>query len=82
MTFTNEPLLELRRAPVRETLVDALAALDAQLPWRVPVIVAGERRDEPTLHSHDPGAPGRIVAEATTATNAARPHPGHFMSAI
>ena len=37
--FINEPLLELRRAPVRETLVDALAALDAQLPWRVPVIV-------------------------------------------
>ena len=70
MTFTNEPLLELRRAPVRETLVDALAALDAQLPWRVPVIVAGERRDEPTLLSHDPGAPERIVAEATTATTA------------
>ena len=70
MTFTNEPLLELRRAPVRETLVDALAALDAQLPWRVPVIVAGERRDEPTLLSHDPGAPERIVAEATIATNA------------
>ncbi len=60
--FTNEPLLELRRAPVRETLVDALAALDAQLPWRVPVIVGGERRDEPTLRSHDPGAPDRVVA--------------------
>ena len=55
---------------MRETLVDALAALDAQLPWRVPVIVAGERRDEPTLLSHDPGAPERIVAEATTATTA------------
>ena len=30
--FINEPLLELRRAPVRETLVDALAALDRELP--------------------------------------------------
>ena len=39
-------------------------------PWRVPVIVAGERRDEPTLLSHDPGTPERIVAEATTATTA------------
>ena len=58
VNFTNEPLLELRRAPVRETLVDALAALDAQLPLRVPVIVAGERRDEPTLRSARPGRTG------------------------
>ena len=34
------------------------------------MIVAGERRDEPTLRSEDPGAPDRIVAEATVATEA------------
>ena len=69
-TFINEPLLELRRAPVRETLVDALAALDAQLPWRVPVLIGGDRRDEPTFESTDPGAPERVVALATAATTA------------
>jgi RHH-type proline utilization regulon transcriptional repressor/proline dehydrogenase/delta 1-pyrroline-5-carboxylate dehydrogenase len=69
-SFINEPLLELRRAPVRETLVDALAALDRQLPWRVPVLVGGDRRDEPTFESTDPGAPGRVVALATAATTA------------
>ena len=37
-SFTNEPLLELRRARVRTELADALATLDQQLPWRVPVI--------------------------------------------
>ena len=41
MNFTNEPLMELRRSPVRAQLADALAALDAQLPWRVPVIIGG-----------------------------------------
>ena len=55
---------------MREALVDALAALDAQLPWRVPVIIAGERRDAPSLYSADPGVPERIVAEATAATPA------------
>ncbi len=69
MNFINEPLLELRRAPVREQLVDALAALDQELPWRVPVLIDGIRRDNPTLISVDPGQPDRIVAEATTATH-------------
>jgi RHH-type proline utilization regulon transcriptional repressor/proline dehydrogenase/delta 1-pyrroline-5-carboxylate dehydrogenase len=68
VSFTNEPLLELRRAPVRDLLADALATLDLQLPLRVPVIVAGARRDAPTLSSHDPGAPERVVAVATVAT--------------
>jgi RHH-type proline utilization regulon transcriptional repressor/proline dehydrogenase/delta 1-pyrroline-5-carboxylate dehydrogenase len=68
--FINEPLLELRRAPVRETLVDALAALDRELPLRVPVLVGGDRRDEPSLVSTDPGAPDRVVAHATVATAA------------
>jgi RHH-type proline utilization regulon transcriptional repressor/proline dehydrogenase/delta 1-pyrroline-5-carboxylate dehydrogenase len=70
LTFINEPLLEIRRAPVRELLVDALAELDAQLPWRVPVLVAGDRRDGATLRSTDPGAPERVVAEFTRATEA------------
>ena len=68
MTFRNEPLLELRRAPERARLTAALAALDATLPRAVPVIVAGERREQPTLDSVDPGAPGRVVARATVAT--------------
>jgi RHH-type proline utilization regulon transcriptional repressor/proline dehydrogenase/delta 1-pyrroline-5-carboxylate dehydrogenase len=33
--FRNEPVLELRRAPVRASLADALAALDAELPLKV-----------------------------------------------
>jgi RHH-type proline utilization regulon transcriptional repressor/proline dehydrogenase/delta 1-pyrroline-5-carboxylate dehydrogenase len=68
--FVNEPLLEIRRSAVRERLVDALAEVDAQLPWRVPAIVAGQRRDEPTLISTDPGVPDRVVAEATSASAA------------
>jgi len=68
LNFTNEPLLELRRSPVRAQLADALATLDAQLPWRVPVIVNGNRRDTPTLTSVDPGAPDRVVAEFTVGT--------------
>ena len=70
MSFVNEPLLEIRRAPVREMLVDALAEVDAQLPLRVPVIVAGNRRDEGGLASTDPGTPERVVADATVATTA------------
>jgi RHH-type transcriptional regulator, proline utilization regulon repressor / proline dehydrogenase / delta 1-pyrroline-5-carboxylate dehydrogenase len=68
MSFVNEPLLELRRSPVREVLADALAELDRGLPWRVPVIVAGSRRDAPTFQSHDPGAPDHVIAEVTSAT--------------
>ncbi len=55
---------------MREVLVDALAELDAQLPWRVPVLVAGERRDAWSLRSADPGRPDRIVSETTCATAA------------
>jgi RHH-type proline utilization regulon transcriptional repressor/proline dehydrogenase/delta 1-pyrroline-5-carboxylate dehydrogenase len=68
MTFMNEPLLELRRPGARERLQDALATLDASLPLRVPVLVDGGARHEPTLRSTDPGDPGRLVAEATVAT--------------
>jgi len=69
-TFTNEPLLELRRAPVREELLRALADLDRTLPLAVPVITgpapAGPRE---TFDSTDPGAPSRVVAVAQAATD-------------
>jgi len=32
VSFANEPVLELRRAPVRESLLAALSDLDARLP--------------------------------------------------
>jgi RHH-type proline utilization regulon transcriptional repressor/proline dehydrogenase/delta 1-pyrroline-5-carboxylate dehydrogenase len=67
--FVNEPLLELRRAPVREQLTAALADLDRTLPISVPVI-AGDRRTHgrETFTSTDPGAPDRVVAIAHAAT--------------
>ena len=68
--FRNEPLLELRRASVRDELRAALAALDARLPLEVPVLVGGERRSAPLLDSVDPGRPERLVARATVATGA------------
>ncbi|MFL5843377.1 MAG: aldehyde dehydrogenase family protein, partial [Solirubrobacteraceae bacterium] len=70
--FTNEPVLELRRATVRDGLAGALAALDRELPLRVPVLVGGDVRSEPdvSLASTDPGEPGRIVAEVTRASDA------------
>jgi RHH-type proline utilization regulon transcriptional repressor/proline dehydrogenase/delta 1-pyrroline-5-carboxylate dehydrogenase len=66
--FANEPVLELRRAPVRGQLAGALAALDAQLPLRVPVRIGGDARHGDQLASTDPGAPGRLVATAAEAT--------------
>ncbi|MGI9081439.1 MAG: aldehyde dehydrogenase family protein [Thermoleophilaceae bacterium] len=66
--FTNEPVLELRRAPAREALAGALAELDARLPLQVPVLVGGERGAATGLESTDPGAPSRLVAEAGRAS--------------
>ena len=66
--FANEPILELRRAPVRAQLGDALAAVDARLPVRVPLLIGDERRDGDALVSVDPGAPERVVATAPKAT--------------
>jgi predicted delta-1-pyrroline-5-carboxylate dehydrogenase group 2 len=62
--FRNEPTLELRRAPVRDSLLAALAELDARLPLSVPVLVGGERGAADGLDSTDPGAPSRLVARA------------------
>ncbi|MDX6660552.1 MAG: RHH-type transcriptional regulator, proline utilization regulon repressor / proline dehydrogenase [Solirubrobacteraceae bacterium] len=60
--FANEPVLELRRAPVRAQLADALATVDARLPLRVPVWVGTDRGAVEGLDSTDPGAPDRVVA--------------------
>ena len=70
MSFRNEPILELRRAPARESLLDALRGLDARLPLEVPVLVGGERGAASGLDSTDPGAPERLVARAGSATEA------------
>jgi RHH-type proline utilization regulon transcriptional repressor/proline dehydrogenase/delta 1-pyrroline-5-carboxylate dehydrogenase len=69
--FRNEPLLDLRRPPERERLRQALAELDASLPWTVPVIAGTGRRDpgaQDGIDSVDPGAPARVVARAAVAT--------------
>jgi RHH-type transcriptional regulator, proline utilization regulon repressor / proline dehydrogenase / delta 1-pyrroline-5-carboxylate dehydrogenase len=62
--FANEPILELRRAPERESLLAALRELDARLPLRVPVLVGAERGADDGFESTDPGAPSRTVALA------------------
>ena len=62
--FRNEPVLELRRAPVRAELAQAVEGLDARLPLRVPVWIGDERRDGEELVSTDPGRPERTVATA------------------
>ena len=63
--FANEPVLELRRAPVRESLTAALAELDARLPLR-----GAAARTAPTegFESTDPGDPSRVVATAGRAS--------------
>jgi RHH-type proline utilization regulon transcriptional repressor/proline dehydrogenase/delta 1-pyrroline-5-carboxylate dehydrogenase len=70
--FSNEPILELRRASVRAELADALDAVDRALPLSVPVAIGRElRRDgADPLVSTDPGDPSRAVARAATATPA------------
>jgi RHH-type proline utilization regulon transcriptional repressor/proline dehydrogenase/delta 1-pyrroline-5-carboxylate dehydrogenase len=68
--FTNEPVLELRRASVRSELGDSISALDRRLPVRVPVVVGGGERSGEELRSTDPGDPDRLVALAAAATPA------------
>ena len=64
MSFRNEPILELRRAPEREALLEALRALDTRLPLTVPVLIGGDRGAAAGLDSTDPGTPERLVATA------------------
>ncbi|HET6549808.1 MAG TPA: aldehyde dehydrogenase family protein, partial [Solirubrobacter sp.] len=68
--FTNEPILELRRAPVRAQLAGALEAFDAQPQIKVPVWVGDDHRTGDALVSTDPGNPERVVAEAAVASEA------------
>ncbi|WCB96169.1 1-pyrroline-5-carboxylate dehydrogenase 1 [Baekduia alba] len=65
--FANEPLLELRRADVRASALEALAALDARLPLEVPMLIGTELVRGEAFASVDPGAPERIVAHAHAA---------------
>ena len=66
--FTNEPVLELRRAPVRAGLATALEEHDARGPLDVPVWVGDGTRSGDAIVSTDPGAPDRVVARAAAAT--------------
>jgi RHH-type transcriptional regulator, proline utilization regulon repressor / proline dehydrogenase / delta 1-pyrroline-5-carboxylate dehydrogenase len=68
--FANEPVLELRRSPVRAQLADALARLDRELPLKVPVLIGGDVRAGDELVSTDPGEPARLVARSAAATEA------------
>ena len=70
MSFRNEPILELRRAALRESLLGALRSLDARLPLDVPVLVGGEPGDADRFESTDPGTPDREVARAGRASEA------------
>jgi RHH-type transcriptional regulator, proline utilization regulon repressor / proline dehydrogenase / delta 1-pyrroline-5-carboxylate dehydrogenase len=65
--FANEPVLELRRAAVRAELSDALAAVDRELPLRVPILIGDSVREHGELVSTDPGDPERVVAVASRA---------------
>jgi RHH-type transcriptional regulator, proline utilization regulon repressor / proline dehydrogenase / delta 1-pyrroline-5-carboxylate dehydrogenase len=62
--FANEPILELRRGPIRAQLADALVALDRELPLDVAVQIGDSARVGDQLLSTDPGAPDRVVARA------------------
>jgi len=67
--FRNEPVLELRRAPARESLTSALAALDQRLPLDVPILIGGDSgQGSGRFASCDPGVPSRVVAEAARAS--------------
>src|SRR6185436_11811297 len=66
--FANEPILELRRAPVRARLDEAIRAHDARPPLKVPVWIGTDERHGEELVSTDPGNPDRVVATAAKAT--------------
>jgi RHH-type proline utilization regulon transcriptional repressor/proline dehydrogenase/delta 1-pyrroline-5-carboxylate dehydrogenase len=68
--FTNEPILELRRAAVRAQLPGALEQVDRELPLSVPVLIGRESRAGDEIISTDPGNPERVVAMAAAASEA------------
>jgi RHH-type transcriptional regulator, proline utilization regulon repressor / proline dehydrogenase / delta 1-pyrroline-5-carboxylate dehydrogenase len=67
-TFRNEPLLELRRGPVRTECLTALAALDAKLPLEVPMLIGEDVVTGRQFASVDPSNPTLVVANAHAAT--------------
>src|SRR5688572_33053623 len=69
-SFANEPILELRRAPVRTRLDEAIREHDARPALQVPVWVGEDQRHGDELVSTDPGNPERVVATAAKATEA------------
>jgi RHH-type proline utilization regulon transcriptional repressor/proline dehydrogenase/delta 1-pyrroline-5-carboxylate dehydrogenase len=70
--FTNEPVLELRRTPIRAQLSDALAQVDRELPLAVPAMIGEDvgERGQGGFASTDPGDPERVVATALCAGQA------------
>jgi predicted delta-1-pyrroline-5-carboxylate dehydrogenase group 2 len=68
--FANEPVLELRRASVRESLSRAVDELDRRLPLRAGVLIGGDEGPAEGLESTDPGCPDRLVALAGHASAA------------
>jgi RHH-type proline utilization regulon transcriptional repressor/proline dehydrogenase/delta 1-pyrroline-5-carboxylate dehydrogenase len=66
--FANEPILELRRAPVRARVEEAIREHDARPALKVPVWIGEDRREGDELVSTDPGTPDRVVATAAKAT--------------
>jgi RHH-type proline utilization regulon transcriptional repressor/proline dehydrogenase/delta 1-pyrroline-5-carboxylate dehydrogenase len=69
--FRNHPLLELRRPEARETLLEALRALDTELPLRPATLVGGKASAGDGAVSVDPCSPGREVARLAWADEAA-----------
>jgi RHH-type proline utilization regulon transcriptional repressor/proline dehydrogenase/delta 1-pyrroline-5-carboxylate dehydrogenase len=67
--FRNHPLLELRRAEVRDDLAAALAALDRELPLGPETLVGGTGARGDGATSTDPCAPEREVARLAWAEN-------------
>ena len=65
--FANEAVLELRRAPVRAQLGDALERLEAQLPLSVPAMIGDDSLTGAELASTDPGDPDRLIAHSPRA---------------
>jgi RHH-type proline utilization regulon transcriptional repressor/proline dehydrogenase/delta 1-pyrroline-5-carboxylate dehydrogenase len=68
--FANEPVLELRRASVRDSLGQALRELDRQLPLPAGVLIGQDEGSAEGLPSTDPGRPDRVVALAGLASQA------------
>ena len=68
MSFTNEPLLELRRGAVRNDALEALRVLDTKLPLEVPMLIGEDVVTGRVFASVDPGNPTTVVANAHAAT--------------